>query len=284
MSALTRRATAAVAAITILALGTSGCGTPAPSGPQAPVSSPRSAPASSPRSATPKPTPATPSPSAVPTASAARQLADFFAAAEGADAQLRHAAMLVNGGIGAQALNITPAMRAAVAAVDMGGVARQITAGMSSELLRRVLLVYSDLESRYRAFRRVSEYREPSIPITSFEGKDALTCLRNGAPAAARFGGDLASARSLALAQPLFAPAPTVSAATAEVAVRLAYINGINGGCEECGGTIVTTLTPFIWHVQPGPGVTHGIGIISFIAFDVNYQPGHGWVAYLHAC
>jgi len=177
-----------------------------------------------------------------------------------------------------------PATRTA-AAVNVARVAQQIPAGMPSELLRRVLLVYSDLDSRSLAFRRVYENTEPSIPVTSFAGKDLLSCLGNGAPAAARFAGDLALARSLALASRSFRVMPAHSAAAAEVAVRVAVIDGANGGCESCGGAISTILWPVVWHTRPGPGVTHATGTIGSTGeFEVSYQAGHGWVAHLRAC
>ena len=114
-----------------------------------------------------------------------------------------------------------------------------------------MLLVYSDLDSRKLAFRRVIEDKEPSIPVTSFEGKDALSCLGNGAPAAARFAGDVASARSLALATPPFAAMPVLSAAAAEVAVRVADIDGANGGASRA---VARSSPPCgLWPGRPGP-------------------------------
>jgi hypothetical protein len=276
MRTLIGRLTVAVAAASIASLGISGCGnSPAASHPKVPLSSPRAA----------APVPRAPSPSAAPTASAAPQLASFFAAAEVADAQLRRTSVLVNAGIGTQNVHLTAAAVAAVEALDAGRVARQIPAGMSPELLRRALLVYSDLESRQLAFRRVTEdRRQPTISVASFAGKDLLTCLGNGAPAAARFAGDLASARSLALATASFAVMPELSAAAAELSIRVAYINGLNGGCEECGGGIVTTQPPLVWNTRPGPGVSHGTGVFGSFAFEVDYLLGTGWVSTRGAC
>ena len=111
---------------------------------------------SSPAPATPSPT-LTPAPtrSTTPGASEADQLAGFFAAAEAADGQLKHAATLVNEGVGKKSLNFSPEALAAVKALDMSPVARAIPAGLPPELLRRVLLTYSDLVSRTLALARV---------------------------------------------------------------------------------------------------------------------------------
>ena len=282
-----RRLAVAAATTAVLVAGLAGCGSTVAPGTGRTATSPAPAPtsaATSPAPATTSPAPAISSP-APPRASAADQLVGFFAAAQLADARLKHAAVLVNEGIGTTSIRFSPAALAAVNALDMTPVAHAIPAGLSAELLRRVLLAYSDLESRTMSLVRVSEYAHyPSpLPMSGQEGSYIYGCLRNGAPAAARFGGDLASVRALAQAtQPVTVARPD-SRPAAELAARIAFINGTNSGCASCGGAVFTSLTPVIWHPTYVSGVGHSDGTIGGIRFTAHYG-AQGWQVQIWAC
>jgi hypothetical protein len=234
------------------------------------------------RAPAPAPSPAHPAP---PRASEADQLAGFFAAAIAADGQLRHAAALVNEGVGAKSLNFSPEALAAVKALDMSPVARAIPAGLPPELLRRTLLVHSDLVSRHLALDRVGMYSgDYPLSRSSQDGKYVYRCLVNGGPAAARFPADLAAARALAgQTPPVMPPAPD-SRQAAELALRIYQIEHRNSGCMECGGYVFTTLSPIVWRPENEPEVGHSDGYINGIRFRVDYHAGQGWSVMIWAC
>jgi len=272
----TRRLAISVAMTAVLLTSLAACGHTTASGPGgASPSSPPPATAASPGAS------ATTSP---PRASAADQLTGFFTAAAAADARLKHVASLVNSGIGSTTMSFPPATLAALNELDTTAAARAIPGGMPAELLRRVLLVYSDLESRTCAFNGILRQPHITVPVNSEEGREILSCLRNGAPAAARFGADLAAVRSLARAtQPLVAAAPD-SRAAAEVGIRVAAINSVNSGCESCGGFVSTSLWPISWRPENDPAAGRSDGTINGVPFRADYQAGHGWQVVLWAC
>lgn len=274
-----RRSAAVMTAI--LAAGLAGCGSTVAPG--------AGGGASSPAAATTPPAPAITSPGQAPTqphASAASQLAGFLAAAGLADAQLRHAAALVNEGIGASSMSFSPATLAAVKALDPAPVARAIPAGLPPELLRRVVLAYSDLESRTASLRGIlqSGYASGRLPISSQDGSYIQRCLGNGAPAAARFAADLAAVRSLAEATPPVTVAAPDSRAAAEVAVQITFINVGNSGCDSCGGGVLTTLPRIVWQRQYEPEGRYSDGTVNGLRFNASYHPGTGWQVQLWAC
>ncbi len=286
MSSARWRLAVAVIATAVLTAGLAACGHTvapgaggAPSSPAATTSSPAVTP-----TLTPTPAHSTPPP-APPRASAADQLAGFFAAAQVADGQLRHAAVLVNQGVGKKSLDFSPEALTAVKALDMSLVARAIPVGLPPELLRRTLLVYSDLEARTVALARIYEFRsEYPMPLSEFNGKYLYRCMGNGATPAARFNGDLAAARALAgQSSPVTPPAPD-SRAGAELALRVHEINLRNSGCMECGGYVFTTLSSIVWEPENEPVIGHSDGYINGIRFRVDYHAGHGWSATIWAC
>jgi hypothetical protein len=271
----TRRLAISVAMAAILVTSLAACGHTTASAPGgAPPSSPAPATAASPG------TPAT----SPPRASAAGQLTGFFTAAVAADARLKYAAALVDSGIGSTAMSFPPATLAALDQLDTTAAARAIPGGMPAGLLRRVLLVYSDLESRTCAFNGILRQPHNAVPVNSEEGREILGCLRNGTPAATRFGADLAAAQSLARStEPLAVAAPD-SRAAAEVAIRVAAINGMNWGCDSCGGYVSTSLWPISWQPAYDPVSGRSDGTINGIRFRVDYQAGRGWQVVLWAC
>lgn len=272
----TRRPAISVAMTAVLVTTLAACGHSTASGPGgASPGSPAPATSASPRA------PATSPP---PRASAADELAGFFTAAAAADARLKHAADLVNSGIGSTTMSFPPATLAALDQLDTTAAARAIPGGMPAELLRRVLLVYSDLESRTCAFSGILRQPHSAESVSGEEGREILSCLRNGAPAAARFGADLAAARFLALAtQPLAVAAPD-SRAAAEVAIRVAAINSVNSGCDSCGGFVSTSLWPISWQSANDPAAGRSDGTINGVPFRADYRAGHGWQVVLWAC
>jgi hypothetical protein len=64
---------------------------------------------------------------------------------------------VMGGDIGATSMRFTPATVAAIRALSNAPPARAIPAGLPTELLREVLVVYGDLASRTAAFSGVTE-------------------------------------------------------------------------------------------------------------------------------
>lgn len=261
--------------IVVITLGLAACGqatTPAPGG-GTPAPSSRPAPSSTRATAPPAP-------------SAARQLAAFMAAAEDADGQLRHAAALVNGDIGATSMRFTPATLAAIRGLGNAPATRAIPAGLPTELLREVLVVYGDLASRTGAFGGVRVYGSSGreLPTGGQDAKEVLRGLHNGAPAAARFNADLAAVHTLAQQTPPVNIAPPDSRAAAELALRLDSINKRNSCSDDFGGWAPSTLEPVIWQPSTDQHFSHYAGTISGIRFQADYTAGHGWEIIIYAC
>jgi hypothetical protein len=252
-------------------LGPSATATPAPTHSAAPAPTHSVAPSPA-RSVPPRP-------------SAADQLTGFFAAAATADGQLKQAAAGVNEGVGKKNLNFSPAALAAVKALDTSPAARAIPAGLPPELLRRVLVVYSDLVSRHLALARIWDmHTEYPVPVSTFDGKYLYRCLGNGAPAAANFGSDLASARALAVDTPPVTPPAPDSRQAAELALRIYDINLRNSGCMSCGGYVASALNQIVWQPENESGVGPSDGYISGIRFRATYHAGSGWDVLIWAC
>ncbi len=271
-----------------LALALAGCASGGPSGSSnspgaTPIATAPSGAASSPGpastgSATAKPPPASRAPSA------ADQLAAFVAAAERVDGQLRHAATLVNTGIGAQRLEFTPATFAAIRAIDVQGLGKTVAAGMPERLQTQTLLVFSDLVSRYQSLKSVLE-ADRQQPLERADGlaEYIMACLPNGAPAAARFTADLSALRSLSASLPRFTVAAPDSRTAAAVAALVEYIRLSNGGCMSCGGEIFTKPIPVVW-TTASAGAKHLEGTVAGIDFSADYKPGDGWSVIIRAC
>ncbi len=263
-----------------------GCGTAAPPG----VSSTPSGrvAASAPGSGTsPVPTWSAPSSTTVPSApSAAAQLAAFFAAAMHTDSQLRHAAALVNGNIGVRSMRFAPATLAAVRAIQLAPAAAALPAGLPTAMLRDVLVVYGDLASRSGAFNGVRMYGSSGreLPIGSPDAQSVLRGLRNGAPAAARFKGDLAAARILAQQTPRVTIAAPDTRAAAELALRLQSVNLHNTCSEDFGGYAPRSLEPLVWRPSAGQHSSHYEGLAGGIRFTAGYTVQHGWQINIYAC
>lgn len=220
------------------------------------------------------------------TASAADQLAPFFAAATRADQQLRRAAGLVNAGIGSREIVLDATMVRAVKAIDTDAVVRAVPGGLPPTLLRSVLEVYADLSSRQAAFNRILEYAPGSpLPRAGDDARDLIRCLGNGASPTASFGADLAASRSVAAATAPVKVAPVQSRQAAEVAIRAGGIRLPNNGCGECGGYVPRpiVLPPIVWKHTELAGIAWD-GTIGSTQFSARYVVGKGWDVAFNAC
>jgi hypothetical protein len=219
----------------------------------------------------------TPTKTRRPTRHAADDLAPFFAEARLADGRLRTAAALVNADLGTEpVVHFREATVAAARATWPTATARAIPAGLPPDLLRAVLLVYSDLADRSVALRRVGPEADRA---------DLLNCLHNGQEPAARFPADLATAQKLAAASPAVVVPPPDSRAVAEVALHLLYLNRLYGCDDECGGPVAQPPT-ITWKANPpvAPGAPATDGTIGGLGFRAKYQPGRGWEVDILAC
>jgi hypothetical protein len=213
--------------------------------------------------------------------SAAHDLAPYFAAAGSVDQKLAAAAKRINGGIGTDAYTFDQATVDAVAAADPSRAAALIPAGLAPDLLRAVLVTESELVSRYSAMRTV---QVGTFPVGQHEATETLRCLANGAGPAARFPADLEAARALARSAPPVTPVAADSRAAAELAIRLQDVVLRNRGCESCGGSVVTQLTPIAWAQQSfGPGTEPWDGTIGGVLFRATHDAA-GWHVELNAC
>ena len=237
----------------------------------------------------PKPAPSRPAPASTtaPSApSAATQLAAFFAAAQHADSQLHHAAALINGDIGATSMRFTPATIAAVRGIELAPAASALPAGLPTGMLREVLVVYGDLASRTDALNGVRAYGSSGreLPIGSPQAQSVLRGLRNAAPAAARFNGDLSAAHTLAQQTPPVTIAAPDSRAALELALRLQSISLRNSCDEEFGGYAPASLETIVWQPGTDQHSSHYGGLIGGIRFTADYTVQHGWTINIYAC
>jgi hypothetical protein len=183
-------------------------------------------------------------------------------------------------------MRFTPAAIAAVRGIELAPVASALPAGLPTEMLREVLVVYGDLASRTDAFNGVLMYGSSGreLPIGGPEARSVLGELRNGAPAAARSNGDLAAARTLAHQTPPVTIAAPDSRAALELALRLQAISLRNSCSEDFGGYAPTSLEPIIWQPSTGQHSSHYEGLISGVRFSADYAVQYGWTMIIHAC
>lgn len=216
--------------------------------------------------------------------SAADRLAGFITGATRADRQIRAAAALVNSGIGAQTIQFSPNVVAAVMAIDQDALAGTIPGALPAALQRQVLLVFSELVSRGDALRVILEYQHEQIPRDSAAALFVIRNLGNGAPAAARFPADLSAAQRLAASLPPVAAVAPASRATAAMAVQAEYIMVMNGGCGSTGGWLETTPVPLVWKQATDYSGQRTDGTIGGVVFRADYHAGHGWQITIEAC
>lgn len=182
-------------------------------------------------------------------------------------------------------MRFAPATIAAVRGIELAPVASALPAGLPTGMLRKVLVVYGDLASRTDAFNGVRGYGSSGreLPIGGPEAQSVLRGLRNGAPAAARFNGDLAAARTLAQQTPLVTIAAPDSRAALELALRLQSISLRDACSEEYGGYAPTSLETIVW--QPSDQhSSHYEGLVGGTRFTADYTVQHGWKIIVYAC
>jgi len=221
--------------------------------------------------------------------SAADDLVAFFDAVETADRNLKVAADAVNGSIGIDTITVEQSTIDAVDRAEPAAVAAAIPAGLQPAVERAVLLVYSDLVSRFAALRQSSCLVGGTRPRSEL---DPL-CFSQGHAAAKRMPGDVDAARATAGASPrVVVPAPDTRAA-AEVRIRVALIDGTNRGCDSGGGFIATEPISIRWYANPSvnpdtpeipplDGEVSGAG--GGVGFWATYAPRTGWTVQLNAC
>ncbi len=221
--------------------------------------------------------------------SAADDLVAFFDAVETTDRDLRAAADAVNGSIGVDTVTFEQSTIDAVDRAEPAAVAAAFPAGLEPAVEQAVLLVYSDLVSRFASLRQGSCLYLGTRPRSELEP----SCFSQGHAAAERMPGDVRAARAAAEdSPPVVAPAPD-SRAAAEVLLRIALIDGANRGCDSGGGFIATRPISVQWYTNPPvnpdtpeipplDGEVGGLGVSA--GFWATYATDTGWTVQLNAC
>jgi hypothetical protein len=224
--------------------------------------------------------------------SAANDLVAFFDAVETTDRELRAAADAVNGSIGVATVTFEQSTIDAIDRAEPVAAAAAIPAGLDPAAEQAVLLVYSDLVSRFASLNQGSCVYLGTRPRSDLEP----SCFSQGHAAAERMPEDVAAARAVAEdSPPAVVPDPD-SRAAAEVRLRIALIDGANRGCDNGGGFIATVPIPVRWYDNPSVnpdspeippldgevgGIDVGAGPVGFWA---TYAPSTGWTVELNAC
>jgi len=213
--------------------------------------------------------------------SAADDLAPFFAASVEVDQKLQVAADAVNARIGADTVSFDQATRDAIAASSPDAVAATIPAGMGPELEQAVLLVYSDLVSRFQSLNDRLCVTEEPYPRSELDPR----CFAAGHVAAGRFDADLAAARAAAAAAPPVVVAASDSRAAAELALRIYWTDLANGCAAGGGGYLATKPIVVVWKSEPqvGGGPPWD-GRADDLPFRATYAAPTGWKIELNAC
>ncbi len=208
-------------------------------------------------------------------------LAPFFAAAAQTDQNLRAAADTVNAGIGNDTVTFD---RATIDAIDRGSpnaVAATIPTGLDPTVEQAVLLVYSDLVSRYGAMRGGDCDQAGARPLADLNDD----CFVRGHEAASRTPGDVDAVYVAAAAAPATVTPGPDSRESAEVPLRIEYINKANMGCGTMGGYLATQPIPVEWVTEDSaPEVPPTDGRVGGIGFTASYNAGSGWTVDLRAC
>ena len=222
---------------------------------------------------------ATPPPSTMGAASATDGLVPFFAAVAETDRLLRAAADAVNAGFGADTITFSQATIDAVERSAPTAVATAIPAGLQPAVEQAVLLVYSDLVSRYAA---LSCLPRRSIPRSELNPR----CFTQGHAAAIRLTADVDTARTLAAATPPMAAPAADSRTVAELLLRIAYIDERNLGCAQTGGFLAIDAIRIDWIAEspPAPDIPPTVGHIGGIPFRATYNAPAGWTVSIEAC
>ena len=209
-------------------------------------------------------------------------LAPFFAAVAQTDQNLKAAADAVNAGIGNDTVTFD---RATIDAIDRGSpyaVAATIPTGLDPTVEQAVLLVYSDLVSRYGAMRGGDCVQVGTRPLADLN----VDCFVRGHEPASRTSGDLDAVYAAAAAAPATVTPDPDSRASAEVPLRIEYINKANMGCGTMGGFLATQTIPVEWVTEDSgaPEVPPTDGRVGGVGFTASYDAGSGWTVDLRAC
>ena len=224
--------------------------------------------------------------------SAADDLVAFFDAVETTDRDLQAAADAVNGSIGVDTVTFEQSTIDAIDRAEPVATAAAIPAGLEPAAEQAVLLVYSDLVSRFASLSQGSCVYLGTRPRSDLEP----SCFSQGHAAAERMPEDVAAAHAVAEdSPPAVVPDPD-SRTAAEVRLRIALIDGANRGCDSGGGFIATVPIPVRWYANPSVrpdtpeippldgevgGIDVGAGPVGFWA---TYAPSTGWAVELNAC
>ena len=213
--------------------------------------------------------------------SAALALAPFFAAVDEIDGRLKAAAVAVNAGLGEQDATFD---RSTIDLVDAAGpwpAADAIPAGLDPATQQAVLLVYSDLVSRFGALRGGDCLQVGTVPRDSLNAD----CFVRGHAAKIRMPGDVQDAQALAEASLIGTPDPG-SREAAEVLLRIEYINKANLGCGTMGGFIATDPILVEWSSEPSgdPTLPPTDGKVNGVRFRATFDETTGWSIELLAC
>ena len=218
----------------------------------------------------------------VTTPTATAQLQPFIDLAAAADRDLAEAAQRINAA--ATADTITYDQRTVeLLDIDLGALGAALPAGMPDPLQQAGLLVYSDIVSRWGSL--AGGDCPSSVGTRARSDYTDNLCFVHGAPAAARFDGDLAALASTADATPaLVVPAPDSRPAEA-LAARIQSIRLRNLGCANTGGFVATEPIVVTW--DPSPGMENfpdWEGRVDGIPFYGVYDAGTGWKISIAAC
>ncbi len=275
-----------LASLLLMAGLAAGCGSSARNATTATSSAPAATVTTTTTTVTAGPSPTVPAPVAttaaatttVPGPTAYDQLAPFIRAAQKMDLQLSTAARLINGAGPPWTQPLPATVSSAVQAADLAPVAATIPAGLPRELLRRTVLVYSDLASRRYSIRWFGPEGFPYEESNPQAQSLLMEALANGAPAAARFPSDLAGLAGAARTVAPFTQAGSTSRAEAELLLLVQLTDMANGGCASTGGQVLTTLPAIVW--APHDDVS---GTISNIDFKAQIVDG-AWRVTILAC
>jgi hypothetical protein len=209
-------------------------------------------------------------------------LAPFFAAVAETDQNLKAAADAVNAGIGNDTVTFD---QATIDAIDRGSpsaVASTIPTGLDPTVEQAVLLVYSDLVSRYGAMHGGDCVQVGTRPLADLN----VDCFVRGHEAASRTPGDVDAVHVAAAAAPATVTPDPGSRESAEVPLRMEYINGANMGCGTMGGYLATQPIPVEWVTEDSgaPEVPPTDGRVGGVGFTASYDAGSGWTVDLRAC
>jgi hypothetical protein len=209
-------------------------------------------------------------------------LAPFFAAVAQTDQNLRAAAEAVNAGIVGDTVTFD---QTTIDAVDRGapdGVAATIPTGLDPAVEQAVLLVYSDLVSRYGSMRGGDCVYVSTRPRAELNAD----CFVRGHEASLRTSDDVDAAYAAAAATPVTVVPDPDSRESAEVPLRIEYINKANMGCGTMGGYLAVQTIPIDWVTEDSgaPEIPPTDGHVGGVGFTASYDSGNGWTVDLRAC